>query len=82
MPAMVTEEIASELIHPLPLTVTEVPTGPDSGERVAAIVIVKALVKVHEPLLAPVMTISLAPPTAVGIVTVPERRPPPSTVRE
>jgi hypothetical protein len=81
-PPTVIEEIASELNHPLPLTVTGVPTGPEVGEKVADPVTVKALVRINEPLLAPVMTTFLPPPTAVGIVTVPERTPLASTVRE
>jgi septum formation inhibitor-activating ATPase MinD len=82
MPPTLTEEIISDAVHPVPLTVIDVPAGPEVGEKVAVPFTVKALIKVWAPLLEPVMTISLAPPVVEGTVIVPERTLLSSTVRE
>ena len=70
--------IVSLVAQPVPLTVITVPPGPVLGAKVAVAVTVKALLKGWAPLVAPVITMVLAPPAGVrlaGTMMLPDSAP-------
>ena len=73
VPPIVALVIFSEAAHPFPVTVIEAPVIPEVGLKLAAGVILNALLKVLAPETAPVMTMFLKPPTCEGTVMVPDK---------